>query len=136
MKRRNFLGFLGGAAVGGPSVAQSTLSSAGFADLAPAGIRLNQGIDHMSVVGAQSTTNAYDNIGWAKKRLDELYGLTAAAREHQKRNHYISQLDPDTASLRSVSLTSKIKIAKDRSFEIEQRRSATHLQGIIAKLWE
>lgn len=135
MKRRNFLGFLGGAAIAGPSAAKAAVSSVGMADLAPMGINM---LGTSGVGGAPTLAwgGSTDNIGYAKDGLKKLVGMTKAERERRKRNHYFQGLDPDTASLRSISLTSKIRLAKDRSFEASERDQKTYLQGVIDRIWE
>ena len=134
MKRRNFLSFLGGAAVAGPTAARAAASTIGMADLAPLGVNmLGSGSMGQAAVGAYDT---YDHINYAKEGLKKLVGLSSIARERRKREHYFQGLDPDTASLRSISLTSKIKIAKERSFEAQERNQRSYFQGVIDGLWE
>jgi hypothetical protein len=136
MKRRNFLGFLGGAAVAGPSAAKAAVSQVGMAGLAPIGINLASGSGKYSGAVTQGIGATYSHVEYARSALKSMMSLTDAAKEHRKREHYFQGLDPDTASLRSLSLTSKIKLAKERSFEASERKQRSHLQGIIDGLWE
>jgi len=134
MRRRNFLGFLGGAAVAGPSAAK-TAAGATMGDLS----LLNAGAGWTSTLyhgSAGSMVSGPDQTGWARESLKRLLGRTAIERAMNKRRHSIHSLHPHYAACRSVSLVNKIRMSKDADFEREEALQKSYLQGVIDKLWE
>jgi hypothetical protein len=53
---------------------------------------------------------------WAVKGLAELLGRTALDHARAKREFHIGGLDPDIASLQSVSLSAKLSMQRERSY--------------------
>jgi len=127
MKRRGFLGLLGGAAVAGPKVAadvgQSLTSRAlGQQGLASYGWKAYSGYD---------TTTAEDPGDWRPSRIAEIKKmLLGVDSEDDKRDFYEKAnlrnmtAEKDIMALHSVSNTSKIRMfsAKQRKFQREQQR--------------
>ncbi len=140
MKRRAFLGFLGGAAVAGPTAAKSAADMA-IADLAVADLAVgNVAFPSMgaSLDGAAGGMNAAtsSNIGWATERLRKLVGASDAEQRQKFRDFYVATLDPNIASCRSLSLTTRIRVSKRIQFDRQNEDRRTYLQGIIDGLWE
>ena len=129
MKRRAFLGFLGGAAVAGPQAAKSAAEMT-MADLRFPGIAGNA----MGSLGGRVASGP--DIGWAKSQLAKLVGLGVKEREVKKMRYWSDGLSPDVAVLRSVSLPRKIAMSKDRQFEASLRNERGYLEGVIAGWWE
>lgn len=132
MKRRGFLGFIGGAAVAGPSMAKQamaqgmdamsvgpTLSSMGQAISAPYG---------GSTSGGGPIDGDYDAVGWAKRDLARFFGKSAERLLKERIQTHVGYLDPDIAGMRSLSLTTKIRMQRDRNFERGQEGERDWLQ--------
>jgi hypothetical protein len=135
MKRRAFLGFLGGAAIAGPSAAKTAV------EMTTADLSLSKMGLAYSGVGMATASKAigegfeYDHKSWAKDALKRMVGVTAAERFRKKQQFYSDGLDPNVASLRSVSLTNRIRISRDHQFERSEERERHYLEGVIAGLW-
>lgn len=111
MKRRGFLGLLAGGAVAGPSMVKSAAAQT-MADLS---------LDKMGVLGGAinqgpSTMPSAGSTNWAVKALADLVGRTAAEHARQRRRMNIFGLDPDIAAHRSVSLATKVRWQRLRSY--------------------
>lgn len=121
MKRRGFFGFAAGAAVAGPSMAKQAISSAvnelaalqiGGGAVPPAGYALSS-----QAVGQGGLIGSINQIGRAQDALARIAGLTKAQRAKYKAQTYVSSLDPDIASYRSISLAAKIDWQKERNLD-------------------
>lgn len=128
MKRRAFLGFLGGAAASGPAMAKAA-GEVTIADLSVGSYSSGGEVLYASV-------SSKDDKSWAKSQLTHLLGKSAEQIAREKRDYYISSLDPDTASLRSVSLGGKIRMQKARSYEMNCKREEERYRGILAGWWD
>jgi hypothetical protein len=134
MRRRGFLGFMGGAAVAGPSMAKQALAQS-VGDLSLGGIGMSYGglgVPLPASMGARSISSA----SWAASNLAKLVGRSAAQHAfHRKRIQPVA-LDPDLASYRSMSLGARISMQRDRDYErsIEQERG--YLEATIAGWFE
>lgn len=133
MKRRKFLGFLGGAAVAGPAAAQ-TAATAAMSDLAIAGNIAYGGLGAPTM--GMSISPEGGNHSWAKEQLKRLLGRSAVERSMRKQRHGIYSLDPHYAACRSISLVNKIRLSIEADFERNEARERTYYQGVIDRLWE
>lgn len=112
MKRRGFLGFMGGAVAAGPGMAKQAAAQT-LADLS-----IVDGINPappLSYYGEFPPRQA----DWAIPRLGKFKELLKSA-ESLKRKHMktpVPALDPDLANMRSISLGSKIRMQRDRNFK-------------------
>lgn len=136
MKRRGFLGLMGGAAVAGPGMVKQAAAAAvgGLETLAVPGAAMLGDVGYaQSAVpwGVQGTKATLDGAGI----LAKLAGLTADQRRRAKNQMHVSALDPDIASYRSIALHAKIDWQKERQFNrmLEQRKSmwTRHVAGIF-----
>lgn len=126
MKRRGFLAFMGGAAVAGPGMAKQAATQT-LADLSLA-----------PVVGDLVPTG--DSIGgsiggsrdWQVRELAQLVGRSAAQHAFNQSRVEVTRLDPDLASYRSISLSAKIMIQRERTYWREFERNRTWLEKAIA----
>ncbi len=124
MKRRGFLGFLGGAAVAGPGAVKSA-ASALVQDLSlGAGVPLASVADSFLPSGAPSESGVLGGIGRATSMLSKLRSLAPEDLTRKKRSIGIYTLDPDIASYRSISMSAKIDWQRQRELEriIESRK--------------
>jgi len=137
MKRRAFLGFLGGVAVAGPQAAKSAAEMT-MADLNLPGIGLLGGSGGYGALASagDSSVRSYNHVDWAKSSLKMLTGLKTPEIERKKLEYHVHQLDPNIAALRSVALVSKIRVSRDAQFAQSQHRERSYLEGIIAGWWE
>jgi hypothetical protein len=122
MKRRGFFGFAAGAAVAGPGMAKEAMNEltklslsgaaegAGFASLAGQTTKGLRAYDVASGMMGFPT----DPTVYATDMVSKLIGITAAQRARLKAQQHVSQLDPDIASYRSLSLTAKIDMQRER----------------------
>ena len=122
MKRRGFLGFLGGAAVAGPSMAKQAVSAT-RADMNLAGVASTT----MGLVGSQASGAPYPepySDDWGM-RVAKLAMRSQAEHQERQRNQYISGLDPDLTTYRSFALHTKIAMQKKRDYwrSIENEKS-------------
>ena len=131
MKRRAFFGFLGGAAVAGPSVAKSA------AQMTLSDLNLRQaGMAGSSGAPMGGMTEPADQKSYAKQALARFMGKTPLQRAREKATHYVDGLDPEVACLRSVALHSKVRMTRAITYERSQLREKTYLEGILAGWWE
>lgn len=130
MKRRNFLGFLGGAAVAGPSMAKQAAGSLGLEAMAlqaiPADYGPEPGYGSMESVGEE-----YDHAKWLRERIKEITGISASERRERIAMQTVSVLDPDLAANRSFSLAFKVQEQKRRNFE---RYLSREHKGLLREL--
>lgn len=129
MKRRGFLGLLGGAVAAGP---------AGVADaVTPQALKLR----HLGIAGTlarvdEASPSDAGRADWAKQRLKKLLGWGSEAREMRRRRYWLEGLEPDVAALRSVALSQKVRISRRIAFERDEAQQKTYLEGVIAGLWD
>lgn len=127
MKRRNFLGFLGGAAVAGPGMVKEAAAKA-TADLALGHGALGglsyAGSAPMPSYGIAAQSGMIDQIIRAKTMLDKLAGMTAEQRARHKARLHVGALDPDLASYHSLSIGARMDMQRERQLDrlIKERR--------------
>lgn len=136
MKRRGFLGLLGGAAVAGPGMAREAI---GMAATQIGGV--NGGVGGLVAnYGAQATTGmnytgglAEPSRNWAAEQLSKLIGKTAAEIAKEKAGIYVHSLDPDLAEMRSIRLHAKMRIQREREWQRMYDREKGHLERMVAE---
>lgn len=131
MKRRGFLGFLGGAIAAGPSAARAaidtTLADAGFATqglMAAPTMSECVGPDHSPEV---TNTLARRMIKWIRKGGIPEWKMNEIRRRADERRTF--GLDPDLACLRSVSPGFKARTQRARNIEREIEKALTGLDA-------
>ena len=109
--RRGFLKGVGGAAVAGPAVAKEAMANAG-----------------VGVFGSDPTLEGFADpcmpSPWFVERDGLLAKLNGKIPDHvmqkiRRRSQHVSHLDPDIASLHSVSLTAKVSMQRKRQLAKE-----------------
>lgn len=125
MQRRSFLGIVGGALASGPkAIANLTKSSLDLADVMPIGL------------GSYSDPSQLIDGSWAKRSLNQLKNLNPWVQAHQRRTFHISAIDPNTAALRSVSLSQKLRITHRVQYDAWRKNHQTYLEGVIAGFFD
>jgi hypothetical protein len=123
MKRRNFLAFMGGAAVSAPALAKEAAAKV-TEDLAlgRAGF-LSGGIGGLAPEAGNFPAQM-NPIANAQRVLGIINGLTDEKRRQLKRQLYVSNLDADLASYRSMSIGARIEMQRERQLErhIQERK--------------
>lgn len=122
MKRRGFLGFIGGAAVAGPSMAKAAVATgveglsignaAGFIGGAPDAPYY--GSVQSAGSGEVPPTHPHH---WVQRQLADFMGATSEELQEQRLRTPVHMLDADLAVNRSYSLAAKMRIQRDRDFE-------------------
>lgn len=131
MQRRKFLSLLGVGAVTAPVSAKAVADTA-FADLKMAKMGIS-GAGLIAPAGPQSTSSG---ISWAKPALKKFIGKSARQKQMEAKRQWVDALDPQVATLRSVSLHSKIRMTRRTAYERSQEAERTWLEGVIAGWWE
>lgn len=127
MKRRGFLGFMGGAAVAGPGMVKEAAAKT-LADLSLGGI----GGFPPSSPYPSGAINSLGQMEWASKELAKLGLRPAAQHAFHKRRTQVHSLDPDLASYRSIALHRKISIQRERQYERELRETKSYFEATVA----
>lgn len=129
MKRRGFLGLMGGAAVAGPSMAKQ--AAATMADLSLPGMPRAEllGAVVQSGYGYDGAPGGNDR---ARNSLAKLLGRSAAQHAFHKKRLMITQLDPDIAGYRSFSMSAKIAMQRDRDYERDLEGERSRFEAILA----
>lgn len=132
MKRRGFLGLLGGAAVAGPGMVKQAAAS-GIEAMALPGIPMNLADppDYGGTSGLMPG-DVYDHGKYLREELAKLVGISDEDRREQIASQYISALDPDLAVNRSFSLAYKVQEQKRRNFEAWRARRHRSLTRQLA----
>lgn len=136
MKRRNFLGLIGGAAVAGPSMAKQAVASG----LEAAQVAGGFGNTAIGMAGSQVYSgspiadgiSAYNHGDWLRERIKELTGMSKAERRDRMAGMYVTTLDPDLAVNRSFSLSRKVIIQKERDFDRQLEQNKRSLKRELA----
>jgi hypothetical protein len=136
VQRRSFLGFLGGAVASAPTMAKTAITnmeSLKFPGIVPNGLGWfdNEPSVSPSSMGIPvSSTN-----GWAWQSLRALKNMNPWTRKFREKTFHMNALDPNTASLRSVSLGQKMRISRriqvEEALLLERQRLHAKIKGWI-----
>lgn len=146
MKRRGFLGMLGGAAVAGPAMAKQAVTSGLEAmSLGVDGGMLTKGVGYANMAfqgGGQPVDyvppSPLDPDHWLQRELRDLLGMSKEDLDEWRKSIHVGTLDPDLVANRSFSLAGKISIQREREFQRmrDNRRSNLEREIRIAiKRW-
>lgn len=131
IKRRGFLGLIGGAAVAGPSMAKQAVASVGLDSMALTALPHDFG-----PVGGYGSTAAvgqeYDHARWLKDQIRSITGISEEERRERIASQHVSMLDPDLAANRSFSLSFKVQTQKRRNYERWEAREHRSLTRQLA----
>lgn len=116
MKRRGFFGLMAGAAAAGPSMAKQAVTVAGNAmsldSIKLGGVGIQAAGDYYDG-GPVATQSDYDHAQYLKGELSKLLDPFSEESRRMVENVEVYQLDPDIASLRSLSLQTKVRMQRD-----------------------
>jgi hypothetical protein len=130
LSRRGFIGALTGAVASGPKAAVKLAEPLGIDKIL---------IHNLSVGERKENAFPPDGImgedkSWAKKKLAKWF--MPGFSEKEFREHTVYELHPDLYSLRSMSLSAKMRIQKRRSFEQYKKKDMTYLERYLkGELW-
>ncbi|MDP2618604.1 MAG: hypothetical protein Q8P46_00265 [Hyphomicrobiales bacterium] len=71
---------------------------------------------------------------WAAQSLKRLFN--PALLEQRKQNMVVTRFDPDLAANRSMSLSVKMLIQRERNFKRETESERTYLQQVLDGTWD
>jgi len=134
MRRRGFLGFLGGAAVAGPSMAKQAVAAT-LSDMSVAALSggvLDQGLSQP--IGGFASTSGH--LEWAATQLAKIGMRTAEQHAYHARRQAVVTLDPDLAGYRSMALHQKLSIQRERNYWRGLEHERGYLQATIAGWFE
>lgn len=137
MKRRGFLGFIGGAAAAGPSVARAAIAEL------PKGIGAASGfgVPTTSGYGLSQAANSIDG-DWRLKEILNLRRIlsgemTEEEKEQDKRRRLYSlqnTINQNVAGLQSVSGVHKLRMYDDQTHRLNQRIQRSETKSYLARL--
>jgi hypothetical protein len=123
LSRRGFIGALSGVVASGPKAVAKLA--------APLGVEST--ILHSLTVGeargSHYPPDADEDKSWARKKLAKW--LIPEFRQQEFREYSVYELHPDLHSLRSMSLSAKMRIQKRRAFEHYQKKDQTFLERYL-----
>lgn len=129
--RRNFFGFMGGAAVAGPSVVKKA------SEMVPSDLKLpvtDIGDSYELATDVSRVVSPETKTHYAKV-LTRLIGLTPYQKGELRRRYPVYELDVNVATLRSVNLGTKIRMSRDILFEKDLKRQRNFAEGILSGLF-
>lgn len=123
LHRRGFLGFLGGTVVAGPKAMAKAAQPIGLSALRAPLDHITAADENNRFVGEEKTMEG------AKKSLKEWLMPEILSRRY--REYEIYHLSPDVHSLRSISLSAKVRIQKQRSFKQWREKDMSYLERFL-----
>lgn len=117
MNRRSLLKLLGAAPLVKPTPQQ--VSSIGLPGVFPQGI------------GEPGGMEGNGDTDWALKRLTKLRLRTFFGHQEMEESHWIDRLDPDTAALRSLSITAQFRRTRRIQYRRSVKREMSYLERVI-----
>lgn len=121
LSRRGFIGALTGAVASGPKAIAKAAQPMGIDKI----LLQNLSVSEQRVDAVPMS----EDKSWAKKRLAKW--LLPDFHDKEYREYSVNELHPDLYSLRSVSLSAKMRIQKRRSFEAYKKKDRSFLERYI-----
>ncbi len=138
MNRRKILGFLGGAAVAGPSMAKAAavqgIDALSLGGIGQAGTIISGGYGVANPAGSGPVDGDYNPLAWARKDLARFLGKTTEQLLREKNGIQVMALDPDLAAMRAISLDAKVRIQRDRIHKRNQEQERDWIEQRINDL--
>lgn len=135
MQRRSFLGFLGGAVASAPAMAKTAITNMEilkFPGIVPKGLGY---FDEDPPTPGDYATDDDRAKKWAWRNLRALRKMNPWTRAFREKTFRMEALDPNTASLRSVSLGQKMRISRriqvQAVFDFERQKYHAQIRGWI-----
>lgn len=129
MNRRGFLKFLPAAVIGGKQAAAEAAEKLALGNVGALG-----SVGFPPSVGMIHSPDSSDSTTWARRNLTRL--LDPRWLEQRREQIGVAVLDPDLASMKSLSLSVRISMQKDRNFEREISRERSYLEKVIAGVFD
>lgn len=132
MKRRNFLGFLGGAAVAGPGMAKEIATKAA-AELSVGGML--SGIGAGSINAPQAAFGSFESQSLLQRAASSMTFLRSITRDQKtelrRRFGDVHRLDADLASYHSMSMAARIDMQRERNVDAYLNTRKAWWQGVL-----
>ena len=114
MKRRSVFGLIAGGMAAAPAMAKEAVAKAAGVQITGLSSGLYGGMGDSQPSSAQSS---FGTMKWAAERMAELATGGRRFDEIRKQSRVVSSLDPDLASMRSISMSRLISLQADRNFQ-------------------
>lgn len=132
LKRREFLSFIGIGAVAGPKMAQTV----GVEALRLPGLDVLSAVaDGMGGGAIPQSSNPAEDIAYGTKMLAKYAARSVLDWDEKRATHYTGELTPNIAALRSVSLNTKLNMARNQAFEIYKQKNLIRYTKMAAGLF-
>ena len=132
--RRGFLGMFGAAAVAGPKVVEANLSH--ILEAPTGGFSVGSTLIGMQPLAPPDLIDSTATKGsYFVSQLKSLLGKTREQKDREKQTVQVYQLDPNVSTLRSASMTAKIRMSRDHLYERSLVQEQSRLEGIINGWW-
>lgn len=134
LNRRSLLALIPGAALGAKPVAAAFAAEA--EKLALAGLQAGmQAIPDVATnTPRRGSVVALGDTDWARRRLAEF--IRPAERARRWEQTFVTRIDPDLASMRSLSLSAKMAIQKQRDFDRHEKSQIGYWEDVIAGVFD
>jgi len=119
MKRRAFLKAAAVSPIVAPAAAKEIVNST-IEDLSLQGINVNN--TEMAGNVLPSDDSIFDRHTFFTKQLKQLWSKTPEEIRQERNNFYISKLEADVYSLRSVSLVNKIRMSRQQCYDKDRKQ--------------
>lgn len=135
MKRRGFLGFMGGALAAGPGMVKeaASMESLRLPNFIGDSLDFIPGGSYPSEVKQEWRDDPHS---WEREKLARLLRRGKEHHDYFRRQRLVQTLDPDIASYRSIALHRKISMQRDRLYERELEAEKDELLKRIAGWFE
>jgi hypothetical protein len=127
MKRRSFLRLIGAAPIAAPVIAQEAAGKMGLQAIgtAYAGMELSGTADYNPVKEAVSPVNEGE---WVRSEIAQFFSEPQRRNRRESIGSNITRLDPDLASMRSVSPSFAYSRQVDRTMARAERRETSWMR--------
>ena len=128
MNRRSFLKFIPAGVIGAKQAAEKL--ALGTADALGSGLGAQYAGAFYDAVETKGPSSIYGDGSWIRESLARLVDPEWLAE--MRRNTHVDCIDPDLASMQSISLSVKMQMQRDRNVERQVSGERTRLERMLA----